>query len=147
MPSGRIPACGCKAEGIVLSELRIPWPHKHLSPNSRKDRRATTDIRKRYKQTCWALAKEAKFKATHLDITFHPPDGRKRDLDNMLSSCKYGLDGIAKAMGIDDAEFSYTIRKGAPHKPGGVIVIREGAEAGISKAGREGFVPLRGIVT
>jgi len=106
--------------------LTIPWPPKALSANSRKQHRYSTKERKSYKRDCWALCKEAKFSATHLDITFHPPDARRRDLDNMLASIKYGLDGIAEAMGVDDSVFSFTIRKGDPVRPHGAVVIRNG---------------------
>ena len=109
--------------GPLGPSVTLPWPDKALSPNSRKDRRHTGSIRRGYKEACWALAKEAKFKAKHLSITFHPPDGRKRDLDNMLGSIKYGLDGIALAMGCDDSEWSITIRKGEPDRPNGRVFI------------------------
>ena len=108
--------------------MMLPWPPKSLSSNSRKDRRYTGEDRKNYKRTCWAIAKEAKFRATHLDITFHPPCGRKRDLDNMLGHIKYGLDGVALAMGCDDSEFSFTIRKGEPMRPDGAVVVVPGGE-------------------
>lgn len=109
--------------GPAPQRLELPWPHKSLSPNSRKDRRAVAGVRRAYKNACWALAKQAKFHASHLDITFHPPDGRRRDLDNMLASLKSGLDGVALAMGCDDSEWSLTIKKGAPRKPGCVVIL------------------------
>ena len=122
-----------------MGKLIIPWPHKDLSPNSRKRHRHSTDTRKAYKKACWVLAKEAKFQARHLDITFCAPDGRRRDLDNMLGAIKYGIDGIALAMGCDDSEFEYTIRKGKPCRPDGAVIIR---------AGEDIFdVPYRGVVS
>lgn len=42
---------------------------------------------------------------THVRIIFHAPDRRNRDLDNLLSSCKAYLDGIALAYGINDKLF------------------------------------------
>ena len=94
--------------------ITLPWPDKALSPNSRKDRRYTGDIRQSYRKACWALCNAAKLdrSLTHLNITFHPPDGRKRDLDNMLGAIKYGLDGMALALGVDDYDWSMTIRRG-----------------------------------
>lgn len=106
-----------------MGRASLPWPPKSLSPNSRKDRRHSTADRKAYKKACWALAKEAKLKGTHLTLTFHPPCGRRRDLDNMLSHCKYAIDGIALAMGVDDSEFSYTIHKGEPDRPQGRVEV------------------------
>ena len=100
----------------------LPWPPKALNPNNRKKHLHATSERKRYKTACWALSKEAKldYRLTHLDITFHPPDGRRRDLDNMLSAMKYGLDGLANAIGVDDYHWSLSIRRGDkdPEKKG-----------------------------
>lgn len=59
----------------------------------------------------------------HLEITFHPPNKIKRDLDNMLASIKSGLDGIADGFKCDDSEWSPTIRRGTP-TPGGAVVVR-----------------------
>lgn len=102
----------------------LPWPPKELSPNSRKDRRGTTSIRKQYKNDCWVAAKEAKLRPSqHLHIVFHPPKGGRRDLDNMLGAIKYGLDGVALAMGMDDSEWSLTIVKGEPIRPHGEVHI------------------------
>lgn len=117
----------------MTNTFRIPWPNKKLHPNSRTDRRHTTDIRTKYKRDCWVLCREAKpdHTLTHLDITFCPPDGRRRDLDNMLGAIKYGLDGVATAMGVDDYHWSLSIRRGDkdPAKLGYVEIrfCREGA--------------------
>jgi crossover junction endodeoxyribonuclease RusA len=47
-----------------------------------------------------------------LDITFFEPDhSRSRDLDNMLSSIKSGIDGIADGLGVNDRRFVYRIRR------------------------------------
>jgi len=108
----------------MANHVILPWPPKELSPNSRKHRLHTTKFRKGYKTACWAVAKEAKpdRTKTHLDITFSPPDGRRRDLDNMLGSIKYGLDGLALALGVDDSDWTLTIRKGAKVKGGAVYI-------------------------
>ena len=101
----------------------LPWPPSALSPNSRVKHRHSTDVRRKYKADAWALAKEAKLPpGTGLAITFHPPRAGRRDLDNMLGSIKYGLDGIAEAVGQDDSEWSLTIRRGDPVKGGQVVV-------------------------
>lgn len=121
------------------NRLIIPWPHRDLSPNARKDRRDLASIKREYKWACWALTKKSGFRATHLDITFCPPDARRRDLDNMLAAIKSGIDGIALAMGVDDFHFTYTIRKGAPDHPHGSIVVRRGIDTA--------EIPHRGVVT
>lgn len=105
--------------------ITLSWPHRHLSPNSRKDRRQTAGIRKAYRQEAWALAMNAKLdvgRNAHLDILFCPPDYRKRDLDNMLASIKSALDGIADATCRDDSGWQLTIRKGGVIK-GGLVKV------------------------
>lgn len=57
-----------------------------------------------------------------LNITFNPPDRRRRDLDNMLAACKAYLDGISDALGVDDSNFKLTIQKGEVVKGGQVVV-------------------------
>ena len=107
--------------------IRLPWPPKELSANSRKDRRHTTDKRAGYKSDCFYAAKDASAKIAenaHLDIVFHPPDNRRRDLDNMLSSIKYGL-----AAAVDDYGWSMSIKRGDKVKGGCVLVhVKAGAQ-------------------
>ena len=65
---------------------------------------------KKYKQQAYFLTKEAlggkpapdcsQLEALPLYLTFYPPDKRKRDDDNMISSFKAGRDGIAQALGL-----------------------------------------------
>ncbi|MGB7241677.1 MAG: hypothetical protein WBC93_06290 [Sulfitobacter sp.] len=105
--------------------IALPWPPRELSANSRKDRRHTTGKRAGYKQECWAATKALNAKISpdaHLEITFYPPDNRRRDLDNMLSSIKYGLDGVALAANVDDYGWSMSIERGPKKKGGGVLV-------------------------
>jgi crossover junction endodeoxyribonuclease RusA len=46
-----------------------------------------------------------KGEAYHISVTAHPPDARKRDADNIVSSLKHARDGIADAMEVDDRLF------------------------------------------
>lgn len=91
----------------------LPWPPKELNPNnkpaSKAGRMAKHRVEQNYKQACFWLTKEAQERLSgdrvHLTITFVPPDRRRRDLDNMHSSLKYGLDGVADALGVNDSIF------------------------------------------
>jgi crossover junction endodeoxyribonuclease RusA len=111
-----------------MTAVTLPWPDKRLSPNAREDRRAIASIRKAQKDTAFWLAKKAGLSFPHLreglhvKLTFHPPDNRRRDLDNMLASVKSALDGIALATGVDDHLWGLTIERAAPVKGGAVIV-------------------------
>jgi crossover junction endodeoxyribonuclease RusA len=107
--------------------ITLSWPDRDLSPNARKDRRYLTAKRKSARTEGWAAAQGVKIPPdAHLSITFHAPDRRRRDLDNLLASIKSHLDGVALAAGVDDAGWSFTIRKGDPVK-GGRVVIEVGA--------------------
>ena len=59
----------------------------------------------------------------NIHIVFYPPDKRHRDLDNMLASVKYGIDGIAEAWGINDRVFNrILLEMNAPVKNGMVYI-------------------------
>jgi len=108
--------------------ITLPWPDKGLSPNARLHRMAVAGLRKAYRWHCAMAFIERGGRGTgaahqHLDIIFHPPDRRRRDLDNMLSSIKSGLDGIADVIGVDDSLWSLTISRGMVVKGGMVAVI------------------------
>ena len=79
----------------------------------------------------------------HAIITFHPPDKRRRDLDNMLSSFKSGIDGIVDAIGVDDSDWTITISKGEPVIGGKVVVEIKP----ILENMRVAEIPLKGEIT
>jgi crossover junction endodeoxyribonuclease RusA len=125
--------------------IRLPWPPRELSPNARVDRRAVAGIRKTYRHACGWAATAAGFRAMppaplHIDLTFCPPDRRPRDLDNMLSSIKAGLDGITDVIRVDDSFWSLTIRKSEP-VPGGAIIARIGPPVDAVA------IPMKGTIT
>lgn len=109
--------------------VTLPWPNKALSPNApgqhwAKKRRAT----KAAFGIAWALTLEAlkgekvDWSAVRLHWQFHPKTANRVDDDNAEASCKAYRDGIAKALGIDDANFTATRSIGAPIKGGSVLV-------------------------
>lgn len=125
--------------------IRLPWPNKDLSPNARISWQEKARLAKKYRSAGWAAAMEAgyrslNFDAVHLRITFHQPDKRKRDIDNMLASIKSGLDGISDAIGIDDSDWELTIRKGEVVKGGAVVVE-------IGPPSHSAFVAYRGHIS
>jgi len=112
----------------------LPWPDKGLSPNARLHRMAVVRLITAYRNDCGMACIAAGGRrmapgALHLTITFHPPDKRHRDLVNMLSSIKAGLDGIADVIGVDDSRWSLTIRRGGA-VPGGLVEVVIMPEAG-----------------
>lgn len=88
----------------------LPWPHKALWPNGRAH--WATKAREAAKHKAWAHIAALSAKMTAPDgrvpilLTFHPlPKGPAPDKDNAQASAKAYLDGIAKAMGVDDRLF------------------------------------------
>lgn len=110
--------------------VSLPWPPRALSPNGRKHRMAVARVKKQYRADCaWSTiaagVRRIDATAVRVRITFHPPDARARDTDNMLASLKAGLDGVADVIGIDDSRWTLVIARGAPAAPGRVDLALE----------------------
>lgn len=92
---------------------------------------ARARLAKRYRIACAWETRIAKPPKLHgpltVHITFHAPDNRVRDIDNMVSAIKSGCDGIADVIGVDDSEWSLIITRGEVKKGGAVIVKLEAA--------------------
>ncbi len=119
-----------------MLEVELPWPPRVLWPNKRSfwasKARAVLQAR-----TCaceetilaaWAQGQGAETidlarAEIPVEITFHPPNRQRRDRDNQSASCKAYLDGLADAMGIDDAKFVPTPHQGDVRR-GGQVVFR-----------------------
>ena len=113
--------------------LELPWPHPKLSPNSPGHWSRKAPLKRAYRARCRAIGELAGVgvlagseKAVRVDLTFFPPDARRRDIDNMLASMKSGLDGLADAMGVDDSKWSLGIEVSDPVK-GGVVLVQVSA--------------------
>ncbi len=108
--------------------LSFPWPNPNLSPNARsRTHWKRTRAIKAYRTGCGWEAKTQGARRIEADslsvvITFHPPDRRHRDRDNMIASFKSGQDGIADVIGVDDSKWVTTYHIGEPVKFGRVVV-------------------------
>ena len=107
-------------------KIVLPYPSPKLSPNARGHWSKSAKVKKNYRHEC---ATEARRQGVgklsgrvHAIITFHPPDKRRRDLDNMLASFKSGIDGIVDVIGVDDSDWTITISKSLPVIGGKVVV-------------------------
>ena len=107
-------------------KLDLPYPPAILNPNVRSHWAPKAKAKKKYRRDCYYLAKqilpEFMEGTIYLKITFHPPDKRKRDLDNAIASFKAGQDGLADAWKVDDYRFSVSYAIGDIIKHGGVSV-------------------------
>jgi crossover junction endodeoxyribonuclease RusA len=108
-------------------DIELPWPPKELSPNARVHYHTKAAAAKVYREAAYWLTEKSGLTVPAeggiaLRFDFHPPDKRKRDLDNMLSSIKAGVDGIADALGVNDQRFGFWLSREAPVKGGKVVV-------------------------
>lgn len=90
--------------GVYLS---LPWPDPILNPNQHVHWAKKNKARMTAKKAGYYLALEKGVKLNpikkyQVNMVFCPPDERTRDLDNLSASMKAALDGMCRAMGIDD---------------------------------------------
>lgn len=113
--------------------IKLAFPDPRLNPNKSKGTHWGTisGLRKSANWDGFVLARSAAqavgWKPTKeeipVQITFEQPDRRRRDRDNLLGAMKYSLDGIAKALGVDDSQFEPVIlRRRYGSKPGAVQI-------------------------
>lgn len=111
--------------------IDLPWPDPSLAPNRKNGRhwgavhsakgKRLADARLLTVQAMRSTGYVPPEGTLALSITFHAPDRRRRDLDNLLAAMKPDFDGISQALGIDDQLFEPLIlRRGEPVKGGRV---------------------------
>jgi crossover junction endodeoxyribonuclease RusA len=107
--------------------ITLSWPAKELSPNARTHFRVKAAATKAYRAEAYERAKMNLLPLPSeggigLRFDFHPPDKRRRDLDNMLASIKGAIDGIADAHEVNDQRFGFWLSREEPVKGGKIIV-------------------------
>ena len=108
-------------------KIILPWPPKELSPNARLHWAEKAKLVKIWRKVGWTETNISGVKITgtgmiDLHITFNPPDKRRRDMDNMLSSAKSLLDGVADALGVNDGRFQLHLLVGEVVKKGRIVI-------------------------
>lgn len=107
--------------------VQLPWPSPVLSPNHRGHWAPKAKaVRTARVHTAWLVLEQCRKKPgwakAAISMTFCPPNKRRRDLDNLISSSKAIFDGIADAIGLDDQHFIPTFRMADPVPNGAVLV-------------------------
>lgn len=109
--------------------IELPWPPKQLSPNFRS-RSHWPRTNALAKARGWAKVATMGAKigpipdgAIKVVIGCYPPTAHARDKDNLQASCKAYLDGIADALGVNDARFDPSVVVGEPVKHGKIVVV------------------------
>ena len=93
--------------GGSVNKIILPYPNPALMPNRKHGHHwaATQQAKAKARQEAYLLSGSLNYTGGGLKITFYTPDNRKRDLDNLLAAMKPALDGMAQAIGVDDALF------------------------------------------
>lgn len=112
-----------------LVSLELPWPPKEANPNFRGHWTASHRAKRLYRTDCMWFGKAKNLnRITHtgrweIVLTFHPPDQRRRDDDNLIGSFKAGRDGLADALGIDDNRMTIRAHSVGKTVQGGSVVV------------------------
>ena len=117
--------------------IELPWPDKRLSPNSRchwaKKHQAAAQAHEDAKILTYSARMEKHNQGSEFvtifgdyeaHYIFQPPDRRRRDIDNIHSSCKNYQDGVCAALGIDDSRIKRTVLEWGEVVKGGKVVLR-----------------------
>jgi crossover junction endodeoxyribonuclease RusA len=92
-------------------KLEFPWFDKILNPNEKAHWAKKAQARREQKKTAYFIAKEGgeieEQDKYLLQIIFHPPDKRGRDLDNCMAAIKGVFDGLAIAWRVNDKDFRF----------------------------------------
>lgn len=110
-----------------MLSITLPWPSRVLHPNARVHWAQKAKAAKIARiDAGWAAqaagARKMNADALHVTATFTPPSKRRMDADGLLSNIKSHLDGIADVIGVDDSNWTISIRREAPRKPGAVRI-------------------------
>lgn len=95
-------------------KLELPFPDSRLLPNRKAHYMARHRISQEAKKTAWGAALELRdevgwypFTLCTVRYIWHPPDARRRDVDNYITACKPYLDGIVTAGLLKDDSSEY----------------------------------------
>lgn len=114
--------------------IRLPWPPASLSGHAKGHWRSKAAETKKHREWARLATLEAAPSAPEagdirVRIHFVPPD-RRGDRTNFANRMKPYLDGIADALGVNDARFLPSYEFGDPTKPGHVLVTVEACPTG-----------------
>lgn len=119
-----------KREAATM-KITLPWPASGLSPNARVHRMAKAKLARELRQVGYLVAAEygnndqlCGSDQLSMVLHLHPPDRRKRDLDNQFASLKPAIDGVFDYLGLDDSQVcAVTLHRCSPTKGGQVVLI------------------------
>lgn len=101
----------------AMVKIELPYPDKLLNPNSCAHWKAKMKAKEDARTLAQYMAVKhkgvfAKEDTLLMLVEFLFTDARRRDLDNLLASCKHTLDGVFLGLGIDDSQVqAITLKK------------------------------------
>lgn len=116
--------------------VRLPFPDASLMPNRKNGKHWSAAYAPKAAQhdAAYYTTKQAMqdWKAPEgniaLSLLYLTPDKRHRDLDNLLAGSKALIDGMARALGVDDKRFRPILIDAAPGPKGGALIAAVGVE-------------------
>ena len=121
--------------------ITLPWPDGRLSGNREKSvhwaikRRITNDANMlAFTETRNAVNSSMLIpERLMLVIYFHPPHKRKYDADNWHIACKPYIDGMCRALGIDDSKIRVSVEVIGERVKGGSVILQLRSSDGVSE--------------
>lgn len=117
--------------------ITLSWPDKALFPNRKGGRHWSVyqKAKEAARTEGYMATKEVVGRAEPMlcdtapvTITFHMPDRRRRDIDGLYGAIKHQIDGIAKALGVDDSIFRpVTLNDALDTSKRGFVTVEIGA--------------------
>jgi crossover junction endodeoxyribonuclease RusA len=112
--------------------IELPWPDKRLNPNSRphwavkaKAAKEANSVGYWEAYKAWDNTNNAVYAySIKAQYTLHPPDKRRRDIDNFLSATKNYVDGVFAHLNVDDSCIQQTIVEWGEPVRGGKVTLR-----------------------
>lgn len=119
----------------MIACVDLPWFPSELSPNKSRNlhwSKKAKAVKSARSLAAWWVVQTRQFEACKgkrlsVKAIFTPPDGRRRDTDNMIGSCKAYFDGLSDVIG-DDSKWELSFRREEPRAPGSVRIEVEVVE-------------------
>jgi hypothetical protein len=114
-----------------MSTITLPWPPSSLSGHAKGHWHAKAAVTKKHREWARSAALAAKPSVPaegdiRVRVTFTPPSNRG-DRTNFPNRMKPYFDGIADALGVNDARFLPSYEFAQPAKPGAITMTIEAA--------------------
>lgn len=108
-----------------MTVIVLPFPPSSLSGHAKGHWRAKAEVTRKHRNWARLATMDAKVRGVpeagdiKVHVRFVPPD-RRGDRTNFVNRLKPYLDGVADALGVNDARFLPSYEFAEPEKPGRV---------------------------